>query len=263
MKQGQMDPDDVIAAYDRNGRVWAASRDRRLTERPWLDRALALAPREAGKRRVLDLGCGAGRPLAEYLVDRGCLVTGVDASRPMIELFARVVPAATALHADMRGLRLNAVFDLILAWDSQQVKLLKQKGNLDIPGVTPSIAWDDVEIKVESKKGYAYKEEGQDAVALETGLTAELEAEGLARELVHLVQNLRKNSGLEVSDRIEIIYGAEADLSQAMERHREWIMNEVLATSMEPGAGGPSAVATEVNGRKLIISINKTKGAAG
>ncbi|NAZ35331.1 trans-aconitate 2-methyltransferase [Rubellimicrobium sp. CFH 75288] len=113
-----MDPDDVIAAYDRNGRVWAASRDRRLTERPWLDRALALAPREAGKRRVLDLGCGAGRPLAEYLVDRGCLVTGVDASRPMIELFARVVPAATALHADMRGLRLNAVFDLILVWDS-------------------------------------------------------------------------------------------------------------------------------------------------
>lgn len=113
-----MKPEDVIAAYDREGPLWAETRDRRLTERPWLDRALALAPRPAGRRRVLDLGCGAGRPIAEYLADRGCLVTGVDASRPMIELFARVVPRAVALHADMRTLSLSQPFDLVLAWDS-------------------------------------------------------------------------------------------------------------------------------------------------
>jgi len=111
-------PDGVVAVYDREGPAWAAQRDRRLTERPWLDRALTLAPRSTGRRRVLDLGCGAGRPIAEYLVDRGCAVTGVDASRPMIELFARVVPGATALHADMRSLALGEAFDLILAWDS-------------------------------------------------------------------------------------------------------------------------------------------------
>ncbi|WP_245542196.1 class I SAM-dependent methyltransferase [Rubellimicrobium thermophilum] len=113
-----MNPDDVIPTYDREGPAWAATRDRRLTERPWLDRALMLAPRHAGRRRVLDLGCGAGRPIGEYLLDRNCILTGVDASRPMIELFARVVPRATALHADMRGLRLGEEFDLILAWDS-------------------------------------------------------------------------------------------------------------------------------------------------
>ena len=108
----------MIGTYDREGPGWASRRDRRLTERRWLDRALMLAPRGAGPRRVLDLGCGAGRPIAEYLVDRGCDVTGVDASRPMIELFARVVPGATALHADMRGLSLGTRFDLVLAWDS-------------------------------------------------------------------------------------------------------------------------------------------------
>jgi trans-aconitate methyltransferase len=113
-----MNPEDVVPAYDREGPAWAATRDRRLVERPWLDRALALAPRTRQRRRVLDLGCGAGRPIAEYLVDRGCAVTGVDASRPMIELFARVVPRATALHADMRTLRLAERFDLIVAWDS-------------------------------------------------------------------------------------------------------------------------------------------------
>ncbi len=113
-----MRPEDVIGIYDREGPTWAATRDRRLTERPWLDRALTLAPRSGGQRQVLDLGCGAGRPIAEYLLDRGCAVTGVDASRPMIELFALVVPAATALHADMRGLSLGQRFDLVLAWDS-------------------------------------------------------------------------------------------------------------------------------------------------
>lgn len=113
-----MKPEDVIPIYDREGAAWAALRDRTLYERPWLDRALMLAPRTRGRRQVLDLGCGAGRPIAEYLLDRGCMVTGVDASRPMIELFARVVPRAVALHADMRTLRLTETFDLVLAWDS-------------------------------------------------------------------------------------------------------------------------------------------------
>ena len=113
-----MKPEDVVATYDREGPAWAQTRDRRLIERPWLDRALAIAPHPHGRRRVLDLGCGAGRPIAEYLIDRGCLVTGVDASRPMIELFARVVPRAVALHADMRTLKLSQDFDLVVAWDS-------------------------------------------------------------------------------------------------------------------------------------------------
>jgi SAM-dependent methyltransferase len=113
-----MKSEDVISIYDREGPDWAPTRDRRLIERPWLDRALAVAPHPKGRKRVLDLGCGAGRPIAEYLLDRGCIVTGVDASRPMIELFARVVPRAIALHADMRGLKLSETFDLVIAWDS-------------------------------------------------------------------------------------------------------------------------------------------------
>lgn len=113
-----MRPEDVVATYDREGPAWAEARDRRLTERPWLDRALALAPRATGRRRVLDLGCGAGRPIAAYLQDRNCAVTGVDASRPMIDLFARAVPGAEALHADMRRLALGRRFDLLIAWDS-------------------------------------------------------------------------------------------------------------------------------------------------
>lgn len=111
-------PEEVIATYDRVGLAFDRTRDRTLFERPWLDRALMLAPRAVGRRRVLDLGCGGGRPIATYLTERSCIVTGVDGARSLIELFARTLPGAEALHADMRGLRLGREFDLLIAWDS-------------------------------------------------------------------------------------------------------------------------------------------------
>ena len=113
-----MTPQDVLPLYDRLGPAWAGLRDRTLFERHWLDRFLSLCPRGTGKRRILDLGCGAGRPIAAYLVDRGASVTGVDGSQPMIRLFQEAVPQARALHRDMRGLELGERFDGILLWDS-------------------------------------------------------------------------------------------------------------------------------------------------
>ncbi len=113
-----MKPDDVIATYDHAGPAWAETRDRRLIEKRWLDRMLSTAPRHGARRRVLDLGCGAGRPIASYLAERGTDVTGVDGARSMIRLFQRVVPDARAFHLDMRGLALGESFDAILAWDS-------------------------------------------------------------------------------------------------------------------------------------------------
>ena len=111
-------PESILATYDRVGPAWATSRDRRLTERRWLDRMIAVAPHDRGKRRVLDLGCGSGRPIAEYLIDRGIAVTGVDGAESMIALFQTNVPNARSIRADMRGLDLGEKFDAILAWDS-------------------------------------------------------------------------------------------------------------------------------------------------
>jgi isoleucyl-tRNA synthetase len=88
----------------------------------------------------------------------------------------------------------------------------------------------------------------------------------MARELVHVIQNARKSSGLEVSDRVAIAYGADVALGRAMDRHRDWVMNEVLATSLEPfdfaqggtGAPGPGAMEAEINGKKIVFAIKKT-----
>jgi len=109
-----MTPDAILSTYDAVATEWDRIRDRSLFERPWLDRMLSFAP----GRRVLDLGCGSGRPIAQYLVDRRCRITGIDGSPAMIDLFRRNVPGAEAQLADMRSLELGRAFDAILAWDS-------------------------------------------------------------------------------------------------------------------------------------------------
>ncbi len=107
--------DRIIGLYQRHALAWDADRGRTLFERPWLDRFLALLPRRA---HILDVGCGAGEPLARYLVESGHDVTGVDASPPLIEICRTRFPAHDWLVADMRHLSLGRRFDGILAWDS-------------------------------------------------------------------------------------------------------------------------------------------------
>lgn len=109
-----MRPEDILTTYSRVAAGFARSRDKSLFERRWLDRMLAHAP----GRRVLDLGCGTGRPIATYLNDRRARVTGVDGAAEMIDLFQASLPNAEAIHADMRGLNLNRRYDAILAWNS-------------------------------------------------------------------------------------------------------------------------------------------------
>ncbi|MDF0598173.1 class I SAM-dependent methyltransferase [Psychromarinibacter halotolerans] len=109
-----MRPEDILPTYERVARGYAASRDKTLFERRWLDRMLNFAP----GRRVLDIGCGPGRPIAEYLLDRRCVVTGVDGAPAMVALFRQNLPGADCIRSDMRGLNLGRRFDALLAWDS-------------------------------------------------------------------------------------------------------------------------------------------------
>lgn len=111
-------PDEIIATYDRVAADFQARRTRSLFEKPSLDRMLGIAPRNVSPRRLLDLGCGTGAPIATYLADRGMAITGVDGARAMLDLFEATLPRAKAVHADMRTLDLGTQFDAILAWNS-------------------------------------------------------------------------------------------------------------------------------------------------
>ena len=105
----------MAAVYERNAAAWDEGRDTTLREKDWLSRWLEGLPDSS---KILDLGCGAGRPLSGYLVGLGHEVVGVDASAAMIVRAQANVPTATFQVADMRHLDLGQTFDAILSWDA-------------------------------------------------------------------------------------------------------------------------------------------------
>lgn len=107
--------DRIVDLYERHVDAWDRLRSRTLFERPWLDRFAALLPASAA---VLDIGCGAGEPIAAHLSGRGFRVTGVDSSSAMIAKAQSRMPEQCWHIADMRALALDRRFDGILAWDS-------------------------------------------------------------------------------------------------------------------------------------------------
>ena len=101
-----------------------------------------------------------------------------------------------------------------------------------------------------SREGTVVDTDGTVTVALDTTLDEGLVREGLARELVTRIQNLRKERGLELDDRIEVSVGCDGELAAALEEHWELIAGEVLAVGScpDPGQRGANAVELEIDG---------------
>lgn len=105
----------TLAIYDRNAARFHRERAWDLFERVWLDRFAAHVP--AGGR-ILDVGCGTGAPIADYLTGRGFSVTGVDGAPAMIGMARQRRPGGDWRVRDMRKLALGTRFDGVLAWNS-------------------------------------------------------------------------------------------------------------------------------------------------
>jgi len=106
----------IIDLYERLASKWEADRRRTaFAEREWLDRWIAFMPPQG---RVLDVGCGFGWPIADYLISRGFAVTGIDSSPAMIARCRELHPEHSWHVEDMRALSSRAPFNGIIAWDS-------------------------------------------------------------------------------------------------------------------------------------------------
>jgi SAM-dependent methyltransferase len=105
----------IVSLYERHAAAYDALRGRKLMEVAWLERFCALLPAAPS---VLDIGCGMGEPIARHLIERGCAVTGVDSSGPLIGLCRERFPGQSWQVADMRDLALGRRFDGLIAWDS-------------------------------------------------------------------------------------------------------------------------------------------------
>ena len=106
---------NVIALYQTYAADFDRSRSRALVEKHWLDRFLVHLPPKAS---VLDIGCGAGEPIARYCIENGHEVTGIDASPALISLCRERFPGHRWHVQDMRDMRLDSHFDGLITWHS-------------------------------------------------------------------------------------------------------------------------------------------------
>jgi isoleucyl-tRNA synthetase len=118
----------------------------------------------------------------------------------------------------------------------------------------------DVEISSEDIPGWLVATEGKITVALDITISPELLQEGIAREVVNRLQNLRKDSGLEVTDRIQVWMQHQDTVSQAIQKNLKYICNEILADSFEiiPTLTDDNAVSVEIDEQtQTLVSIKK------
>ena len=108
----RLTPEINQAVYQQNGQSWHQQRAADLGERGWLDR-LELTP----ESRVLDLGCGSGKPLADYFLAQGATLVGVDFAPAMIELARQHYRDAHWILSDITALPDLGEFDAIVSWD--------------------------------------------------------------------------------------------------------------------------------------------------
>jgi isoleucyl-tRNA synthetase len=127
---------------------------------------------------------------------------------------------------------------------------------ISLDGHDHSLEPDDVTLVMQPLDGYEVESDAGRAVALSLEVDDELRREGLAREIVHAIQNARKESGLDVSDRIGLTLGGDGDLVEAAQAHEEYIAGETLATSVAYGGDGLEASAS-IEGRELKIGIER------
>ncbi len=160
------------------------------------------------------------------------------------------------------GNKFPALQRAILALNSEEVvRALAGGGSVkvNVDGQDYDIQPSEVEVKAQAKEGFAVAEEGAYVAALVTELTPELVQEGMVREFVRRVQDLRKSAGLDVADRINLFVVASANLKSAIEAHREYITNETLSVSLnfgEPPASA-SSVEDDFDEEKIKVGLQK------
>ncbi|RPD49281.1 isoleucine--tRNA ligase [Hymenobacter sediminis] len=144
------------------------------------------------------------------------------------------------------GAKLKAVGARIQQMTPEEISTLEKTGQLavEIDGEAYTLAPDDVEIRTQDLPGWLVATDGPLTVALDVTLTDELRQEGVARELVNRLQNLRKDSGLEVQDKIQVTLGHQPELEAAVQSFGSYIREEVqaLALNFAPDLTGGSVL---------------------
>ena len=156
------------------------------------------------------------------------------------------------------GALMKQVAAAVTSMSQEQIAELESAGRLtlDLNGTPAEIEAGEVEIYSEDIPGWVVANEGVLTVALDVTVTEELRREGIARELVSKIQNIRKSSGFEISDRIVVTISSNENTDAAIEEHKAYICNQVLADSLTIGEVA-EGTALEFDGFELQAVVDK------
>jgi len=156
------------------------------------------------------------------------------------------------------GKDMKVVASAIQALSDTEIDTLEKTGTLALTGIPYHITPEDVEIIAEDVAGWQVANLGKLTVALDVHITPALKKEGLSRELINRIQNLRKEKGFEVTDRINVSLTQNTEIQEAINENLSYICTEILADSLhydENATNGGDIV--EIDGIEISVKIEK------
>ena len=244
---------------------------------PSLDEAMAAARSIVGLGRTIrvETKTRVRQPLSEAVVhyagDHAALVTLLDVVADELNvkrvIFAESTEGFGRWHAKpnfkVLGPRLGPrVKDLagVLGADDGSIAGALARGestSVTLGDDQIGLAADDVDLSQEVREGWGVASEGGVTVALDLELTDALRREGLARELVRIVQDARKAAGLDVSDRIQLGIEAGHTIGEALAAHREYVVGETLAVDLISGEVDGFRQEAAIEGEPVAVSLRR------
>jgi isoleucyl-tRNA synthetase len=157
------------------------------------------------------------------------------------------------------GPLMKQVAAAVATLDQAQIAELEANGKLalDINGTPAEIEASEVEIFSEDIPGWVVANEGTLTVAMDTVVTDALRREGISRELLSKIQNIRKGSGFEITDKINITIAKNDNTNDAINEFNDYICNQVLANSLQIVDEVADATTLEFDGFTLDVNVVK------
>ncbi len=155
----------------------------------------------------------------------------VPADKSEVKLVKKIKPQFKVLGKKV-GANMKAVAAEIAAMTQEQIAQMEAEGNYRLSSIDYTLLSEDVEILTEDMPGWLVVNNGVLTIALDIELTPELIEEGIARELINRLQNLRKSSGLDITDRINVQIIRNESIDTAVEHCKDYIASQILANSI-------------------------------
>ena len=182
----------------------------------------------------------------------------VDADNCEIRLVKRIKPNFKVLGKKF-GKQMKEIAAAVQAMTQQQISDIETQGSYELmlPSGNVSLKVADVEITTEDMPGWLVANEGALTVALDVTVTEELRQEGIARELVNRIQNIRKSSGFEITDKIEVTIQRNENINDAVTNFADYISSQVLARNIKLVDSLPDASDLDFEDYTVRLSIHK------